>query len=383
MNVLLCLVLQVCFSEALRFLQTFDAVVDGTANATLADGSTIVGTAVAAKGGLTLTQIGAEAVSGTFRTPHLRNTSLGWAASFDFSLVAPRASGAPPADGIAFVFANKADLGALVIQRAPMIAADAKFVAFVIDTFGDAKSPSGVYFFDHVTKIRRGSMTTPLRNGESRNGTFFAALTPNGLSFRTTGLGSDVDVDIADVPTNVTAGDDWMFFVVGETGGQTEFAAIDNVLIDVPCGDCDCVWKRAGEFHCLTRETTTTTTTTTETTATTTEARTMAPPTIDLTRRGLSANTTNAPNASASTGAVDQPAAVVPVAEIVGGTLAGCVLLAVALSVVLCLRKRRGAEKFATAQEPSVYAKVPPHVSHYDVGAISLPPESVYDVGRL
>ena len=109
----------------------------------------------------------------------------------------------------------------------------------------------------------------------------------------------------------------------------------------------------------------------------------MAPPTIDLTRRGLSANTTNAPNVSASTGAVDQPAAVVPVAEIVGGTLAGCVLLAVALSVVLCLRKRRGAEKFATSAGASVYAKVPPHVSHYDVGAISLPPESVYDVGRL
>jgi hypothetical protein len=245
-----------------QFLQSFDSgmVVNGTANAVLSDGARVDGSAVVANGTLVLTTK-AMVQTGRLFVPALANSSLGWTASFSLQLNGT----SQPGDGVGLVWGNTeafAFAAPIVVQGSMGGNIGNKpanrFLAWIIDTYGLLMTDSPGFFVVNSTGVRTAAASfkvTTLPASRSVSATVFAAWNPQrGATLRTTGFSTNVN--FSDIPMVHTGNDthSWMF--VGETGELFEFAAIDNIVIDAPCGECEragksCVWNQGAQFDCI------------------------------------------------------------------------------------------------------------------------------------
>jgi hypothetical protein len=258
----LILLAAVLVARGAKYSQAFDAatVANGTAMTTLSDGARVDGSAVVANA-----ELGVMSQHGRFFVPTLANSSLGWTASFSLRLT----SSSTGADGVALVWGNTDSVVDAVVlhgSTAGNIGGNASYVfmAWLVDTFGTlggADSPG--FFVVNSTGVRTASASravTTLPASGTVSATVFVAWNPlRGATFQTTGFGTNAN--FVDIPF-VHSGSDahsWMF--IGDTGSIAELAAIDNVVIDAPCGECRsagnaCLWNLGGQFECAAPTTT-------------------------------------------------------------------------------------------------------------------------------
>ena len=90
-------------ASAAIYTQNFDGFVDGTTD--LGDGSQMNGTASVQGGQLRLTEDLGASGFGSFNIPALANSSLGWTATFGYTLI-DSAGNNEPADGFSFNYGN-------------------------------------------------------------------------------------------------------------------------------------------------------------------------------------------------------------------------------------------------------------------------------------
>jgi hypothetical protein len=261
---MLCLILLALVgARGARYSQAFDTpmVTNGTAMATLSDGARVDGSAVVANGELVLSVTGKMSQHGRFFVPALANSSLGWTASFSLRLT----SSSSGADGVALVWGNTeafVDPVVLYGSTAGNIGGNSsyRFMAWLIDTYGTlggADSPG--FYVVNSTGVRTTAASravTTLPTSRTVTATVTIGWNPQrGATFQTTGFATNAN--FVDLPFVHNASDahSWMF--IGDTGAVAELAAIDNIVIDAPCGECRsadnaCVWNSGAQFVCAT-----------------------------------------------------------------------------------------------------------------------------------
>jgi hypothetical protein len=238
-----------------RYTQSFNTttVSNGTTMAMLSDGARVDGSAVVANGELVLTVIGVMSQVGRFFIPPVANSSLGWTATFTLKLN----SSWLPADGVGLVWGNTDAFVEPIVVQGNMggnIGGNANyhFVAWI----GMRSDNPGFFVVNstgvHSAGASQAVVTLPFKGTVSA--TVFVAWNPQrGATFRSTGFATNVN--FSDIPV-VHRGNDahsWVF--IGETGELDEFAAIDDIVIDAPCGECQrdgkvCIWNAGGQFTC-------------------------------------------------------------------------------------------------------------------------------------
>lgn len=189
---------------------------------------------------------------GRFFIPPVANSSLGWTASFTLKL----------SSGVGLVWGNTGTfVDPIVVQgsRGGNIGGNAnyRFMAWLIDTYGTLVSGRLGFFIVNSTGVRTASASqsvSTLPTSQAVSATVFAAWNPQrGATFRSTGFATNVNFSDIHVVHSGNDAHSWMF--IGETGELAEFAAIDDVVIEAPCGDCErdgnvCIWNAGGQFTC-------------------------------------------------------------------------------------------------------------------------------------
>ncbi|MGI9241335.1 MAG: PEP-CTERM sorting domain-containing protein [Verrucomicrobiales bacterium] len=230
-------------ASAATYFQDF-TFADGTT--TLGDGTTIGSSVNGAAGAiasvqsnaLLITQVDTGGQRASFRIPALPNSSLGWTATFDYTMT-DAVGGNPPADGFTFNYGNILPLSTTGPEATGHGAAEAGMGGTVIsaqvDTWqnGNANSP-GVGILQTGALLAGGRTDgTVVPTDGSVSGTMSITWTPTDISFNTTGLGTDANFNNL---AHTFAGDDnygWVFSA--RTGGATEDLIIDNLsIVTVP-----------------------------------------------------------------------------------------------------------------------------------------------------
>ena len=169
--------------------------------------------------------------------PALANSSLGWTASFDITI--SDATGNPPADGISFNYGNFG-LGTLGSAEEGMAgeAAVTENISFEIDTWMNGDTEVGVNIAEKVGGVDTNLAFTNgdiLPDGDggspsSVTGSATMIFDPvNGLSFTTTGLGTNAA--FVNQATTFTGNDAYLFGFSGRVGGANETVLIDNLVV--------------------------------------------------------------------------------------------------------------------------------------------------------
>ena len=161
-------------ASAANYFQDFNGFADGTTD--LGDGTIIasnidnagagfpVGNASVQGGELRFTQDDVNSQRASFRIPALPNSSLGWTATFDFTLF-DAAGGNPPADGFSFNYGNIQSLS--TVQGGPTGHGNAENgmggaqIAFTVDTWqlNNANNMPGVAIMEGGTVHARNDGT--------------------------------------------------------------------------------------------------------------------------------------------------------------------------------------------------------------------------------
>lgn len=225
-------------ASAATYLQNFDSFADGTTN--LGDGSSIasnldqagnpVGQASVQGGELRLTEDNVNSQRASFRIPAVANSSLGWSATFDFTLFdAP--GGNPPADGFSFNYGDILPLTTLAAGNTGHGDAEAgmggTFIGFAIDTWNVNDPSQGLDILGATGSNRVDGIT--LRDGDNVTGTATISWTPTTTSFATTGL--ETNANFVDVAHTFAGNDAYGFAFSARTGGANEEFRIDNLSI--------------------------------------------------------------------------------------------------------------------------------------------------------
>lgn len=253
MNLLLSFVVTV---SAALYRQPFDiaTVANGTSNALLTDGARISGTAVVSDGELVLTER-RQSRDGAFHVPALNSSSLGWAMSFGLRMV----GGSTSADGVWALWGNVFNVATDHNFRPLAGNASFSFLSWFVDTFQNSASLGNTagFFITNSTGLRSrpaSLVVETLLPSQQLNATVLIAWNPQrGATFRTNGFSTDAN--LTDVGIVHIGNDSHTWSIAAQTGQYSEFAAIDNLVIDAPCGDCsagggECVWHAGGRFEC-------------------------------------------------------------------------------------------------------------------------------------
>jgi hypothetical protein len=212
----------------------------------------ISGSAVVRDGTLVLTSMQHE--DGGFHAPALNGSSLGWILTYSLRLSSGKAS---PGTGQWCLWGDV--FGVVTDHVFSNIRTNSSFLGWMVDTFPDGGVNGSLtgFFVVNSTAARTppaSLLTRTLSPNQTVDAIALVAWNPAlGATFRTTGFSNDVT--LTDVPIVHVGNDSRTWSIAAETGGFYEFAAIDNVIIDAPCGDCkagggDCVWGSGGRFEC-------------------------------------------------------------------------------------------------------------------------------------
>jgi hypothetical protein len=239
---------------AALYQQSFDAAVvaNGSQNTLLSDGALISGSAVVRDGTLVLTSMQHE--DGGFHAPALNGSSLGWIVTYSLRLSGGKAN---PGTGQWCLWGDV--FGVVTDHVFSNIRTNSSFLGWMVDTFPDGGVNGSLtgFFVVNSTAARTppaSLLTRTLSANQTVDAIAVIAWNPAlGATFRTTGFSNDVT--LTDVPIVHVGNDSHTWSIAAETGGFYEFAAIDNVIIDAPCGDCqagggECVWGSGGRFEC-------------------------------------------------------------------------------------------------------------------------------------
>ena len=226
-------------APAATYFQDF-TFADGTTN--LGDGTTIGSSEAGVAGtinsvqsnALRITQVNTNNQRASFRIPALPNSSLGWTATFDYTMT-DAVGGNPPADGFTFNYGN---ILALTTQGAAPDghgAAEAGMGGTVIsaqvDTWrnGDANSP-GVGILQNGALLAGGRTDgTVVPTDGSVSGTMSITWTPADITFTTTGL--TTNASFASLAHTFAGNDAYGWAFSARTGGATQDLIIDNLRI--------------------------------------------------------------------------------------------------------------------------------------------------------
>jgi len=229
-------------ASAASYFQNFDSFADGTTD--VGGGTTLgsniddagagfpLGQASVQGGELRITEDNVNSQRASFRIPALPNSSLGWTASFDFTMF-DAAGGAPPADGFSFNYGDILPLTTMSAGPTGHGNAEAGMggteIAFVVDTWelNNAGNPPGVGILGAGSVIRTDG--TVLDQGGSLTGTATISWSPSEVSFNTTGLGTDADFD--NIAQTFVGDDNYGWAFSARTGGANEEFRIDNLRI--------------------------------------------------------------------------------------------------------------------------------------------------------
>lgn len=228
-------------AQADTYSQNFDGFADGTTGTALGDGSEIgsTGTAAQVQGNrLRLTDTATTSTRASFRIPALASSSLGWTATFDFTIT-DAVGGNPPADGFSFNYGAipaRTGAGAGVTQDGGAEGGwngGIQHISFEVDTWRNGDVEQGV----NIGVNNSGHPGPAFTNGQilpddgTVNGTATISWDPAlGASFSTTGL--DTNANFTNIATPGFTGDDaYVFAFSARTGGATEDLFIDNIVI--------------------------------------------------------------------------------------------------------------------------------------------------------
>jgi hypothetical protein len=268
-----------CAKSAI-FNQSFDSPdlkFSNASNRTLSDQSQIIGSAlVNVNGSLQLTSFGQMNQKGEYSLPAMIDSSLGWRLNFTAKLRAPNSGSA--GEGFGVVWGNVSLLAEnrnLLSRTNSSTGRGGRFAAWTVDTYsnpgpGDQFAKTGFYIFNNSgtrdTDISR-NITLPK---DFFTVSFFIAWNPEGgATFTTTKPfpNQNSTVNIVDRPIVFDGNDSFGWWFVAETTNVTQSVLIDDIHLDVPCGECrgmngTCIWLESSYFECLTPSTEETTTTT-------------------------------------------------------------------------------------------------------------------------
>jgi len=214
------------------YKSNFGAYPDGTTD--LNDGTVIAGTAASIfEGQLRLTQDGLAAGFSSFSVPPLQNSSQGWTAVFDVTIIDGLGAN-EPADGFSLNYGNAA-MGELGSAEEGMAAVGSvtENLSFEIDTWMNIDAEQGVNIAEKVGGIDTDLAFTNgpiLLDGTTVSGTVTISWNPSdGASFTTTGL--DTNADFVEVVTSFAPDDDHTFIISARVGGANQTLLIDNLCI--------------------------------------------------------------------------------------------------------------------------------------------------------
>jgi len=240
---LIALLAIVTSASAATYTQDFDGLADGTTD--LGDGSAIasnldlagfpVGQASVQGGELRLTEDDVNSQRASFRIPPVANSSLGWTATFDFTLFDAE-GGNPPADGFSFNYGEILPQTTLAAGPTGHGNAEAGMggtvISFAVDTWQDGGQGFNIWGATGTNRIN-GNV---LPSGVNVTGTATITWSPTTTSFTTTGLGTNAS--FINVPHNFVGDDNYGFSFSARTGGANEELRIDNLVITTS-GDDD------------------------------------------------------------------------------------------------------------------------------------------------
>lgn len=226
--------------SAATYTQDFTGFADGTFD--LGDGSIMAGTANVQGEQLELTRDGVAGGFASFSIPALANSSLGWTATFDLTIIDSAAAN-PPADGLSFNYGN-ATLGELGSAEEGMdgVVAVTENISFEIDTWMNTDLEQGVNIGQKSAGVPSDLAFTNgpiLLDGTTVTGEVAISYDPiTGVSFSTTGL--NTNAEFVFIPTDVVGDDAYTFILSSRVGGANETVLIDNLLIETGApGDTD------------------------------------------------------------------------------------------------------------------------------------------------
>lgn len=230
-------------SSAATYTQDFTGAADGTTD--LGDGSVIasnldivgfpVGQASVQGEELRLTEDDVNSQRASFRIPAVANSSLGWTATFDFTLF-DAVGGNPPADGFSFNYGEI--LPQTTFSGGPTGHGNAEtgmggtVISFAVDTWQDGGQGFNIWGATGTNRIN-GNV---LPSGVNVTGTATITWSPTSTSFTTTGL--DTNASFINIPHTFVGNDSYGFSFSARTGGANEELRIDNLVITTE-GDDD------------------------------------------------------------------------------------------------------------------------------------------------
>lgn len=229
-------------ATAASYFQNFDGFADGTTD--LGDGSTIssniddaisgfpAGRASVQGGELRLTQDDVNSQRASFRIPAVANSSLGWTATFDFTLF-DAAGGNPPADGFSFNYGEI--LPQTTLAAGPTGHGNAEtgmggtVIAFAIDTWRDGGQGFNIWGATDPNRIDGNVLPSDV----NVTGTATISWDPLTTSFTTSGLTDNAT--FTDIPHTFVGDDSYGFSFSARTGGANQEFRIDNLsIVTVP-----------------------------------------------------------------------------------------------------------------------------------------------------
>ncbi len=213
---------------------------DGTTN--FGDGSTAQGGnpggGFVQAGQLRLTSATTTSTQGAITIPALANSSLGWTATFDFTM-ADTPGGNQPADGWSFNYGN-IPLGTFSPANPEegwaIGNAGFTYIAATVDTWqnGNAADPPDVSINMNLagaSSVLADQNGEVLLDGQSTSGSVTITFDPvNGLSFFTSDLNNNANFVNIPLPGFVPD-DSFTFGLAARTGGATQDFIIDNLRI--------------------------------------------------------------------------------------------------------------------------------------------------------
>jgi hypothetical protein len=234
----LSLAASVCAQAATSYVQDFNAYPDGTV--VLGDGSVIAssyGDAMVIGGSLRLTTDTFSDDLSNYIIPGLEGASIGWRATFKIGI----SSIGIPADGFAFGWGAGLGSSAEVIGSEEGWDAEVNHLFFSFDTFDNNGEGEGGWGLraggaDGNQELLYAEVSGPLvGEGGSVAGEVDIRWDPvQGMSFRTTGFQTNIDVSGIATP-GFTAADSNAFAFAARTGGATSTMDLDDVrIVTVP-----------------------------------------------------------------------------------------------------------------------------------------------------
>ena len=213
-------------ASAATYFENFDSGV-------LTQGESLNGTAILTGGALQLSVDGGASGFGSFGVPAIANSSLGWTATYDYTIF-DSVGANEPADGFSLNYGNAAitELGSAEEGMAGA-AAVSDNVSFEVDTWMNLDTEQGVNIAEKVGGVDTNLAFTNgsiLSDGTTVSGTATMVFDPvAGLSFTTTGLLTNAG--FANVATTFTGSDAYTFVLSSRVGGANQTVTIDNLRI--------------------------------------------------------------------------------------------------------------------------------------------------------